>query len=921
MNKLWKLVILCTGCLCLTAADSALADYTGLVHVTKADEDTVNLCNNAEGDDVPEPLDVCNVLAQFTNPEDRLLSVGCADISASNGLFYQHPNNFSGSPSPACGLIPIFPDVICDSFVTIGYKCGPSGEPEDGTATDGDFSADEFNDEGHIIGGWFNAAPPNGQGDAGTDPPNQNLQVLFLQVSVPTGDSVTGCIDVFTRMNNETVAFLDQQVACFGDDPVECPLVGGCEGPEDCDDENPCTDDDCIEGDCVNTPDDANSCDDGDFCNGEETCTDGVCNSSGDPCKGGEECNATCNPDAGNCFDLDGESCGDPATECSGQDTCDGAGACQDNDADAGDPCGEGPSECSGQDTCDGAGACLDNDADAGDPCGEGPTECSGQDTCDGAGACQDNDADAGDPCGEGPTECSGQDTCDGAGACQDNHADAGDSCGEGPTECSGQDTCDGAGACQDNHVDAGDSCGDGPTECSGQDTCDGAGACQANDADAGDLCGDQNVECLVDDTCDGAGECTDNGIEDNGTPCGDGDECLDGVCEPVGPCPPGEGCNDGNDCTADDTCDEDGNCVGSPVKNGTPCGSDSDTECDDADSCLGGVCEDNNADAGAECGDQNVDCLVDDTCDGAGECTDNGIEDDGTPCGDGDECLDGVCEPVGPCPPGEGCNDGNDCTADDTCDEDGNCVGSPVKNGTPCGSSDSSECDAADSCLGGACQDNNADAGDPCGDQGVECLEDDTCNGTGGCTDNGNQEDGSECNDDDDCTTDDVCSGGSCAGDDLCEPGEVCVDGECFEVDELELPLDIEPRKCPNIVMRDTSAAVWAALLGTEDFDITQVRMSTLLLSRADGVGGSLVPTNRKFKDEGTPFEGELCNCHAVGKDQITDLRMKFKTDAMVAAFQLNDEPSGSTIELIVTGQLNDGMMIFGRDCILLVR
>ena len=137
----------------------------------------------------------------------------------------------------------------------------------------------------------------------------------------------------------------------------------------------------------------------------------------------------------------------------------------------------------------------------------------------------------------------------------------------------------------------------------------------------------------------------------------------------------------------------------------------------------------------------------------------------------------------------------------------------------------------------------------------------------------------------------------------------------------ELERAFDHKPRKRPNTVRRGTNASVWAALLGSEDFDITQVRMTGLLLSRADGVGDSLVPKNLKFKDEATPFGGELCDCHAAGRDQITDLRMKFKTDAMEEAFLLNDEPSGSTLELIVTGQLSDGTMIFGRDCILLVR
>ncbi|MCH8851717.1 MAG: hypothetical protein IID41_03585 [Planctomycetes bacterium] len=710
MNKLWKLVIICTSCLCFAAADSARADYVGLVHVTKADDDTVNLCNNGNGDLVPEPLDVCNVLAEFDNPVDRLLSVGNADVSTSDPSgYFQHT---FGNPftAPACNLLGVFPDLICDSFITIGWKCNgspdfttpdpdfncdpaiPNLPPPDDACGDNPLQLDWFNEFGHVFGGWFSSNPDGGQGDAGQDPPNQNLQVLLLQLSVPTGASITGTISVFAKIGDDVIEFDNQVVDCFA--------AGGCE-PADCDDGDACTDDACIDKVCVNTPVD---------------CADA-----------GNECNTA---------------------------------------------------------SCDANGA--DGNCDILMPVPDGT------------------------------------------------------SCGSGDS-----------------------------SECDDADSCLG-GVCQDNYAPAGDPCGDQGVECLENDTCDGAGGCDDNGNQPNGT----------------------------------------------------SCGSDSDTECDDADSCLEGACQDNNAPAGDPCGDQGAECLVDDTCDGAGECMDNGNEDDGTPCGDGDECLDGVCEPVEPCPEGEACDDGNDCTEGSTCDAGGNCVGGmPVKNGTPCGSGDSSECDDADSCLGGVCQDNNAPAGDPCGDQGVECLENDTCDGAGGCNDNGNQPDGTGCNDGDDCTDGDVCSGGSCSGEPFCEPGEVCVDGECVELGELELPLDIKPRMCPNTVMRDSNAAVWAALLGSEDFDITQVRMSGLLLSRADGVGSSLAPKNLKFKDEGTPFEGELCDCHAAGRDQITDLRMKFKTDAMVEAFHLNDEPSGSTVELIVTGQLNDGTMIFGRDCILLVR
>ncbi|MCH7688345.1 MAG: hypothetical protein IH899_16965, partial [Planctomycetes bacterium] len=249
---------------------------------------------------------------------------------------------------------------------------------------------------------------------------------------------------------------------------------------------------------------------------------------------------------------------------------------------------------------------------------------------------------------------------------------------------------------------------------------------------------------------------------------------------------------------------------------------------------------------------------------DGAGACQDND-EPDGTDCGDA----------------------ATECSGQDTCDGAGGCQDNDDPNGSPC--DDGQFCNGADSCLDGGCDDHE---GDPC-EGGAECNA--TCN-----------EDAENCFD----------PNGTPCGD-----GGICVDGDCLVDGVLELPLDIKPRICPNTIMRDTSAAVWAALLGSKDFDITQVRMSSLLLSRTDGVGGSLAPKNLKFKDEGTPFEGELCDCHAAGRDQITDLRMKFKTDAMVEAFLLDDEPSGSTIELIVTGQLNDGTLIFGRDCILLVR
>ena len=153
MSNLNKVLGLCVCCLCLTASNAALAEYTGLVHITKADPDTVDLCNKANGQFVDFPLDVCNVYAEFDNPVDRMLSAGDADITASNGLFFQHPLN-PAVIAPTCTFVGFFPDLICDSFVTIGWKCSPAPSPEDplpdATAPDGDFSAFEFAANGHV---------------------------------------------------------------------------------------------------------------------------------------------------------------------------------------------------------------------------------------------------------------------------------------------------------------------------------------------------------------------------------------------------------------------------------------------------------------------------------------------------------------------------------------------------------------------------------------------------------------------------------------------------------------------------------------------------------------------------------------------------------------------------------------------------
>jgi hypothetical protein len=102
--------------------------------------------------------------------------------------------------------------------------------------------------------------------------------------------------------NTPDNGFCDDGLYCNGTET--CDPVLDCQGGSavNCDDGVGCTDDSCNEGtdSCDNIANDANCPDDGAYCNGTEFC-DAVndCDSTGDPCGGGEVCNETtdtCDP-------------------------------------------------------------------------------------------------------------------------------------------------------------------------------------------------------------------------------------------------------------------------------------------------------------------------------------------------------------------------------------------------------------------------------------------------------------------------------------------------------------------------------------------------------------------------------------------------------------------------------------------------
>ena len=151
-------------------------------------------------------------------------------------------------------------------------------------------------------------------------------------------------------------------------------------------------------------------------------------------------------------------------------------------------------------------------------------------------------------------------------------------------------------------------------------------------------------------------------------------------------------------------------------------------------------------------------------------------------------------------------------------------------------------------------------------------------------------------------------------------------VDMGAYEFWSLPASVDLKPGACPNSFNRSSHGVLPVALLGSEEFDVTQVDVGTVQLSRVDGIGGEVAPhegppgPHSVYEDMGTPFDGETCDCHDAAGDGILDLSMKFKTDDVVADLLLNELEPGALVELVVRGSLLDGSPFAGSDCVRLV-
>ncbi|MFW6186237.1 MAG: LamG-like jellyroll fold domain-containing protein, partial [Halobacteriota archaeon] len=93
---------------------------------------------------------------------------------------------------------------------------------------------------------------------------------------------------------------------------------------------------------------------------------------------------------------------------------------------------------------------------------------------------------------------------------------------------------------------------------------------------------------------------------------------------------------------------------------------------------------------------------------------------------------------------------------------------------------------------------------------------------------------------------------------------------------------VDIKPGSCPNPLNLKSKGVLPVAILGTEDFDVSDIDPVTVKL---EGVA----PLRWSYEDVSTPYEGELCGCNDLNGDGYTDLSLKFDVKELVESLELD--------------------------------
>lgn len=261
-------------------------------------------------------------------------------------------------------------------------------------------------------------------------------------------------------------------------------------------------------------------CDDGLFCTSTDTCKNGTCVGTGDPCQG-FACGLGCDETNRRCAPKTAQTnCRGSGGTCDPAESCDGIGFDCPVDARApiGTVCRASSGDCDIAETCNGvAAACPDDAVKAtGTVCRAMSGDCDVAESCDGSSReCPSNQLAAnGSVCRAKAGDCDIAEICSGADAdCPaDGFATSSTLCRNAVGPCDVSEYCSGSGSsCPVDTVAAsGTVCRPSATACDVTEHCDGLAATCPNDAfmAAGTPCNDGQA-CTVQDRCNTAGQCS----------------------------------------------------------------------------------------------------------------------------------------------------------------------------------------------------------------------------------------------------------------------------------------------------------------------------------------------------------------------------------------------------------------------------
>jgi hypothetical protein len=135
----------------------------------------------------------------------------------------------------------------------------------------------------------------------------------------------------------------------------------------------------------------------------------------------------------------------------------------------------------------------------------------------------------------------------------------------------------------------------------------------------------------------------------------------------------------------------------------------------------------------------------------------------------------------------------------------------------------------------------------------------------------------------------------------------------------EIEVPVDIRPRSCPNPLNPNSRGTLPVAVVGSPDLDVETIDPASVRLA-------GVPPIRHALEDVTTPFEPFVGKrlpeeCHEACPDGVLDLTLKFRTQDVLVAIGV--VAPGDVLVLEVRGNLREefgGTPLVGEDVVVVV-